>query len=102
MPGLDPPSFASGDPFVTDVLTDFACRFDSSVSAAAPCTIMDPSREPRLVTSSALVQFCDFIAATASFPAGDTILSARLRDVTGNIGPTAQIVVRVATPTPRP
>jgi hypothetical protein len=102
VPGINPATFAAGNQTVTDVLNDFACRFDPSVSAAAPCTIVDATREPRLINSGADVQFCDFIAATAIFPPGETVLTARLRDVSGNVGPTAQIVVRVATPTPTP
>ena len=84
----------------SDALNDFACRFDPQASAATPCTILDASRDPHLINQSATVQFCDFVGKTAVFPPGDSILSVTLRDLAGNTGPTAQIVVRVATPTP--
>jgi hypothetical protein len=100
VPGINPPRFDPGDLFVTNALNDFACRFDPSVSNAAPCTILDEGREPRLVVASSTAQFCDFVAATAAFPPGENLLTVRLRDVLGNPGPTAQIVVRVPTPTP--
>jgi hypothetical protein len=101
VPAINPPSFAPTQ-FITNAINDLACRFDPSVSAAAPCTILDPSREPRLIVPNAAVQFCDFVAATTAFPPGETLISAQLRDVDGNVGPTRQIVVRVATPTPPP
>lgn len=98
VPGVAPPSFDS-DPMITDALNDFACRFQQ-FSAAAPCTFIDASGDPKLITAGASVQFCDFVATTAVFPTGDSLVTARLRDVRGNTGPPAQIVVRVATPTP--
>ncbi|GBD25253.1 hypothetical protein HRbin30_00568 [bacterium HR30] len=100
VPGVWPPNFDPADPFVTAALQDFACRFDPSVSATAPCTMLDAGREPSLVVSTSTAQFCDFVAATAAFPPGENILTVRLRDVQGRPGPTVQIVVIVATPTP--
>jgi len=104
VPGVPTPDFSDdGDAdqtFITDALNDFACRFDPFVAANSPCTIKDPSREPKLIVPTATVQFCDFVASTAIFPPGDSILTVKLRDTVGNLGPTAQIVVRVATPTP--
>ena len=85
---------------VTAGLTDFACRFEQ-FSQSSPCTFIDATGDPKLI-SDATIQFCDFVATTALFPPGDSILTTRLRDTLGNVGPTAQIVVRVATPTPRP
>lgn len=100
VPGIWPPSFDPNSSLITAALLDFACRFDSSVSAASPCTILDEGREPRLVVPQSTAQFCDFVASTAAFPPGENLLTVRLRDVLGNPGPTAQVVVRVATPTP--
>lgn len=100
VPGIWPVNFDSGNAFVTAALQDFACRFDPSVSATSPCTMLDPGREPSLVVATSTAQFCDFVAATAAFPPGENVLTVRLRDVLGNPGPTAQIVIRVATPTP--
>jgi hypothetical protein len=102
IPGIDPPGFAAEDAAITNALNDFACRFDPSVNAANPCTILDVTREPHLIKAGSTVQFCDFVAGTSAFPPGDTVLSLALRDNVGNTGPTAQIVVRVVPPTPTP
>ena len=101
VPGINPPSFAPDDPVVTDVLKDFACRFQA-YKPSAPCTFTDASGEHKLVNPGAAVQFCDFVASTAEFWPGDSLLSVKLRDTLGNLGPTAQIVVRVTPPTPKP
>jgi hypothetical protein len=41
------------------------------------------------------IQFCGFIARVLEFPQGDTLVTVRLRDVGGNPGPVAQLVVHV-------
>jgi len=99
VPGIAPPSFDPSDPMITDALADFGCRFQQ-LAPSMPCTLTDASGEAKLINAAASTQFCSFGAATTLFPPGDTILSARLRDRAGFVGPTAQIVVRVATPTP--
>lgn len=101
VPGITPPNFALGNAFVTNVLNDFACRFEA-FSRVNPCTRSDASGESRTMDPGADVQFCDIVARVAMFPPGESVLTARLRDQLGNLGPTAQIVVRVATPTPTP
>jgi hypothetical protein len=103
IPGINPPDFTP-DPnptpgFVTNALNDFACRFQS-FSQSFPCTYVDSSGSGRFVNTNATTQFCDAVTGTAAFPPGDSLLTVQLRDTVGNIGPTAQIVVRVATPTP--
>jgi hypothetical protein len=35
------------------------------------------------------------ITAALRFPPGDTLITARLRDVPGNVGPPAQMIIRV-------
>jgi hypothetical protein len=99
VPGINPPDYSAA---VTATLNDFACRFDPFVGVSAPCTLVDATRDPKVVTPGAAVQFCDFVAANAAFPAGESVLTVKLRDVEKNTGPTAQIVVRVATPPPSP
>ena len=47
-------------------------------------------------------QFCMAQNSLTPFNPGDSLVTVRLRDEVGNIGPTAQIVIRVATPTPTP
>jgi hypothetical protein len=101
VPAINPPSFTE-EASVTATLNDFACRFDPFVSVSAPCTLLDATRDPKLVNANATVQFCAFLPANAPFPPGDLVLTAKLRDNQGNTGPTAQVVVRIATPTPGP
>jgi hypothetical protein len=101
VPAINPPSFDPADSNVTDALNDFACRFQV-FSRAAPCTYTDASGDAKFVSSNGTIQFCDFMAATASLHSGPSILTAALRDENGVLGPTAQIVVQVATPTPTP
>lgn len=97
IPGINPPTFDPESEFVSNALADLGCRFQH-FSPSTPCTLTDASGEAKLVDSRATAQFCSFIASTATFPPGETIVSARLRDVLGNVGQTVQIVVRVATP----
>ncbi len=95
VPGVPTPDFSPGSQFITDALNDFACRFDPDISASAPCTILDTTGLYETITPNPSVQFCDIVQSNASFPSGDSILTLRLRDVLGNLGPPAQILVRV-------
>jgi len=99
IPGIAPPSFDPADTRLTDALNDMACRFQV-FAPSAPCTLLDASGEARPINPAASVQFCDFVAATAAYPPGDSIFTVQLRDVVGNLGPPAQIVVRVVPSAP--
>lgn len=99
VPGVNPPDFGP-DPSITDALNTFACRFDPSITAGSPCTFTDSSGDPKLINPGAAVQFCDFVGETSAFPPGDSIVTVKLRDTAGNLGPPNQIVIRVSTPTP--
>jgi hypothetical protein len=93
-----PPSFGP-DQSITDALQDFASRF---ARYGDPCTLDAYGNSATVTQDPALEQFCDplFLNANATFPSGDTILTVQLRDTAQNIGPTAQIVVRMVTPAP--
>jgi len=93
-----PPSFAANQS-ITDALQDFASRFDRY---GDPCTLDANGVHATVTQDVALVQFCDQLNQNfkATFPVGDTLLTVQVRDAARNIGPTAQIVVRVVTPTP--
>jgi hypothetical protein len=102
IPGINPPSFSEQNQMISDALNDFACRFQA-FSAAAPCTKTDATQDPKLLSPGAppsTVQFCDLVASVAAFPPGDSILTVKVRDVNGNLGPAKQIVIRVPTPKP--
>ena len=82
---------------VTDVLVDFGCRFDNN--SGEWCTL-DAGENPNPVTPgqiSGLTQFCTqgVIGTALHFPPGDTLLTARVRDLQGNIGSPGRIIVRV-------
>ncbi len=110
VPAIPTPSFADGDQTITDTLQDFACRFAIHATSDGACT-MDAHGTKSFVTSSlvspsptpkGIVQFCKQADTTETFPPGDTLLTVRLRDQAGQLGPTAQIIVRVVVPTPTP
>ena len=96
--GVPTPGFGN-DQAITASLQDFASRF--TASSGTPCT-RNTNGNTALVNDSATVQFCDQVAENAAFPPGDAILTAQVRDGAGIIGPTAQILIRVATLTPVP
>lgn len=98
VPAINPPSFGP-DQTITDAITDYACRF-VRFSPSAPCTFIDATGEAKLVNANSEVQFCTDASLSIAFPLGDSHLSVELRDSVGNLGPTAQVVVRVVTPTP--
>jgi len=100
VPGINPPDFGPSQ-FVSNALADFACRFEFHLPAS-PCTLNDHGTDSTLGQVAPTAQFCDQVSATASFPEGDSLLTVQVVDVQGNIGPTAQIIVRVVTPTPIP
>jgi len=97
VPGFPSPDFGPSQ-VVTDALTDLACRFQVSVPGQ-PCTLNGFGEESLLnpnPSDSSVRQFCYLVENGAAFKNGDTIVTAQVRDVAGQIGPGAQIVVRVA------
>lgn len=86
---------------VVNAINDLGCRVDDGQGnpearpATSACTL-DRSGEFSFVDASSTRQFCLPIAAAWAFPAGDTIVAARLRDTAGNLGPQREIVVRNA------
>ncbi|MCX8073893.1 MAG: hypothetical protein N3C12_15870 [Candidatus Binatia bacterium] len=79
---------------VTDALNDLGCRFRVFSEADFACT-QDRGANLVYADSSSTVQFCILVNDALTFPPGDTIVTARLRDIGGNVGAPAQIVVRV-------
>ncbi len=92
VPGFPELQFSSSSE-VTAALWDLACRFSVQPSAEEACTL-DRFGNFAFLGDGTTIQYCDQVSATAAFPKGDTILRARLRDVAGNAGPAAEIVVR--------
>src|SRR5207247_9500337 len=79
IPGIDPANFNPGQT-ITDGLNDFACRFAVQPSRDDACTL-DHLGNFAFVHPATTIQFCDQVSSVAAFPAGDTVLTARLRDV---------------------
>ena len=82
--------------------SDLGCRFvDGAVLPAArncspnnACLLME-NGDFGCAGAGSSAQFCGFISQNLAFPSGDTLVTARVRDVTGNLGPPARILVRV-------
>ena len=91
VPGIDPPDFGPGQS-ITDALNDIGCRFAVQPTRDEACTL-DNFGNFAFVAPDTTIQFCNQIASTFAFPNDCTTLTAQLRDVAGNIGPQAQIVV---------
>lgn len=102
VPGIDPPSY-DGTQAISDALNDLACRFNNGSGIGNPggrtpesaCPIFGDG-ESRFIDPTATIEFCGFIDVPLGFPAGDTIVTARVLDSSGIPGPTRQIVVRVS------
>jgi hypothetical protein len=101
VPGVFPVTFdLNANPNIVDIVNDLACRFvDGSgqpIGRAAnyPCVKDAQTEEYRFADPTSTVEFCAFITAVEQFPpAADTTLTVRLRDVIGNVGAPAQIVI---------
>lgn len=79
---------------VSDALNDIACRFQVFTEIDFACT-QDSNGFLTFANRGAERQFCTLVGNAMAFPAGNTVLTARLRDSTGRAGPASQIVVRV-------
>lgn len=98
VPGVDPPTFAD-DQVVTDVINELSCRVDGGgrTRSGDACT-QDASGQNfgfAFVNPASQIQFCVRPAAAWAFPAGDTVVAARVRDIAGNPGAVREMVVRV-------
>lgn len=102
VPGINPVSFA---PTQTNINTvnDLACRFlDGNGNPVGrpdtpdgPCVLF-PSGQYGYANAQSKIQFCGLITSVEQFPpAMDTTLTVRLRDVDGNVGALAQIIIQV-------
>jgi len=101
VPAIDPPTFEV-TPTTIDTINDLACRFRDG--QGLPMGLNDPSDACLLFPSGdfgfarpdTTMQFCSTVTSVVEFPAGNTVVTVRLRDIDGNTGPSAQMVVRIA------
>jgi hypothetical protein len=103
VPAINPPDF-NPDPTVSDRINDLSCRFvdgtgmkvGRSCGDATSCVLnIDGQHGCVSPAPPTTTQYCGFINQALAFPSGDTVISARVRDVRGNPGPVAQILIRV-------
>ena len=105
VPGTDPPLFSDA-PAVLAAISDLGCRVNDGTGAprgrveADACTRVEPTSEYGFVEPASDLQFCLPIAQPWSFPMGDTIVAARVRDVAGLASAVREIVVRVQSAAP--
>jgi hypothetical protein len=108
VPAINPPDFSVTQP-ISNALNDLACHFDVAMSRGGACT-QNSFGATAFVSPESRGQFCLQVSSDLQFPIGDTVLTARLRDRGGNVGPTKQLIVRFGsgaipspfTPTPTP
>ena len=98
VPGVDPPDFDRSEN--APIVNDLACRFrDGSGAplgrAANDACVLFTNGNSGFVDSRTSIQFCALVDSILDFPNGDTLLTVRLRDVNGNVGQTARVVVRI-------
>lgn len=93
VPGVSPPDFGPTQA-VTNALNDLACNFATASLGAFACT-QDQFGSSSFLGVGTEVQFCLQVSRTLAFVTGDTVLTARLRDVAGNLGPAQQLILRV-------
>lgn len=83
-------------------LNDLGCRFVDGLGLSVgrncnteqSCVRFD-SGDFGCVAPDATAQFCGFVAKTIEFQSGDTLITVRARDLQGNLGPAAQMIVRI-------
>jgi len=100
VPAIDPPDFGASQ-IVADALNDLGCNFGTATSPNFACT-QDQFGTTSFVDPTTKVQFCSQVERPFAFPDGDTLLSLRVRDVAGNLGPLRQLLLRVGSGPPPP
>lgn len=101
VPAINPPDFSTS-PAIADRLNDLGCRFidGSNNKQGRACSdftacVLRSDGQFGCAASDTALQFCGFMSQNLAFPSGDTTVTARVRDVQGNLGPARQIIIRV-------
>lgn len=100
VPAIDPASFQPTQANI-DAVNDLACRFVDGTGQpigrvpSESCVKILPTADYIFVDTNSTIQFCGFITGVSPFPTGDTTVTVRLRDIAGNPGAAAQLVVHV-------
>src|SRR5262249_32077316 len=101
VPATDPASFELTQANINAV-NDLACRFVDGTGlhqgidrSDEACVVHLPSEESGFADPTRTIEFCALVSRVLHFPDGPTVVTARLRDRGGNVGPAAQIVIRI-------
>jgi hypothetical protein len=95
VPAIVPPAFG-GSQAVSNAINDLACRFDARTASQQACTV-DGFFSYAFTDPRSTNQFCTSpgVGSEIAFPTGDTIVTARVRDVVGQPGLSKSIAIRV-------
>jgi len=102
VPAINPPDF-SPLPSVAAAINDLTCRFLDGAGTPAgrgaddACVALSNGGFG-FVAMDSTIQFCGAVDKPIAFPVGDTVITARVRDLLGYLSQPAQIVLRVAPP----
>jgi len=99
VPGVSPSSFGLTQA-VANALNDLGCRFSYPFQGSTTggrtsgdaCT--GSAGSYFFVDGTSVIQFCAQIGSELAFPSGDTVVTARLRDINGQPGLPKSIIVR--------
>jgi hypothetical protein len=104
VPAVSPADF-SPIQSVANAINDLACRFKDGfgshngiTKSTEACTTFDDGLF-HFKEMTSRIQFCGQINEPLIFPTGDTVVTARVRDIAGHVSFPSRIVVRIS---PRP
>ncbi|MFI5396513.1 MAG: hypothetical protein ACHQ9S_13350 [Candidatus Binatia bacterium] len=104
VPAVTPFDFSAAE---APAINDLGCRFQDGqgnrigrINVDACTKFADGQYQ--FVNATSRIQFCGFIDKPLSFPAGDTVVAARVRDIAGNTSAVAQLVIRIPESPPTP
>jgi hypothetical protein len=102
VPAINPPAWDEKQE-IADTLNDMSCRFEVFLESDSSCTL-GKNEDWQFRDPETKIQFCMTVAKAWNFPIGDTMVSARVRDTAGNVGPVKRIRIHrpKEAPTPRP
>jgi hypothetical protein len=100
VPAVTPFDFS---PAEAPAINDLSCRFQDGSGAFAgrdkneACTLFLPTEVYHFADPSSTIQFCGVVTDAFSFPNGDTVVAARVRDVASppNLSAISKIIIRV-------
>jgi hypothetical protein len=100
VPAINPPQLDDPDANI-NALNDLGCRFIDGTGAPEArtcqlgCVHFETGEYGCQAGDATEFQFCAPVPMALRFPVGETLVSARVRDVAGNLGAPAQVIVRV-------